>query len=199
MRAGLAMRGLVAVALVGLVGGGSGGARAETVADAQRRHEALGSLVDKWIQLAERDPREDQVDEYAKYQEEDWGKRNRVKAEDLAKILADPEADRGLRQRAAGALSDAAVASRDPELAPDKRNDTTRRKTFAKRHLLDLIKRPDDKGGDQLGRQLAWDLLRRWYPVGGKDASDAASYDAASSKEDTWGPAYRAMREQLNK
>lgn len=194
MRLSLAL-GLALLAAAGL----SRGARAETLGDAQKRHELLSQLVDKWIQLAERDPRADQVDEYTKYQEEDWGKRNRVKAEDLAKILGDPEADRALRQRAASALSDAAVASRDPELAPDKRNDTTRRKSFAKRHLLDLVKRPDDKGGDQLGRQLAWDLLRRWYPVGGKDASDAASYDAASSKEETWAPAWRAMREQLSK
>lgn len=177
-------------------------ARAETIADALKRQTELSKLVEAWITLAERDPREDDVDAYAKYQEEDFAKprSKRVTAEKLAAILADPDADDGLRQRAADELQKAAMG-RDPDLAPDKdkRNDLTRRKKFARSHLLDLIKTADGKGADQVGRHLAFKLLQVWFPPAAKDLSEVANYDAAASKEDTWAPAHRAFRDALNR
>jgi hypothetical protein len=176
--------------------------RAETLADALKRQQELSKLVEAWITLVERDAREDDVDAYAKYQEEDFAKprSKRVTADTLAKMLADPEAGAGLRQRAADELQKAAMG-RDPDISPDKdkRNDLTKRKKFARSHLLDLIKTTDAKGADQLGRGLAFKLLQVWFPPASKDLSEVANYDPASSKEDTWNPAWRAFRDALNR
>lgn len=191
---------LAAALLVVAPLGGGPRAQAETIADALKRQEALSRLVEQWIRLAARDPREDKLDEYVKYQDEDWKKPKRnVKAEDLAEIVADPTADKGLRQRAAKALEDAAIATRDPDLAPDKRNDTSKRKRWAKQHLLPLISKADEKGGDQLGRGLAFNLLKGWFPPPSRDASDVSNYDPASAHEDTWAPTQKVFRDVLNR
>jgi len=178
-------------------------ARAETLADALKRQEALSTLVEKWLSLASRDEGEDKVDEYSKYGEADWKKPKRnVKAEDLVQIMADKELDNdGLRMRAAKVLEEAAVVSRDPDLAPDKRGDIARRKTWAKKHLLPLIIKGDDEGGDKLGRKLAFDLLKAWFQRSPnmRDESDIFNYDPASAKEATWRPAHKVFREVLNR
>lgn len=175
-------------------------ARAETIADALKRQEALSRLVETWIRLAARDEREDQLDEYAKYTDEDWKNPKRaVEAKDLAAILADPKADKSLRERAAKVLEEAAIASRDPDLAPDKRNDLSRRRKWAKANLLPLIVRTDDKGGDALSRLLAFNLLKTWFQIPNSDASDVASYDPATPKKDSWAPVHKVFREVLNK
>ncbi len=175
-------------------------ARAETIADALKRQEALSRLVETWIRLAARDEREDQLDEYAKYTEEDWRKPKRdVEAKHLAAILADPKADKTLRQRAAKVLEEAAIASRDPDLAPDRRNDITRRKRWAKANLLPLIVRTDEKGGDDLSRLLAFNLLKTWFQYPNSDASDIANYDPAAAKKESWAPAHKVFRDVLNR
>jgi len=175
-------------------------ARAETIADALKRQEALSRLVETWLSLAARDEREDKIDEYSKYKDEDWKNPKRdVEAKDLVAVLADPKADITLRQRAAKVLEEAAISSRDPDLVPDKRNDISRRKRWAKQHLLGLTVRPDEKGGDAVSRLLAFNLLKSWFQPPNSDASDISNYDPAANKKDSWGPAHKVFREVLNR
>jgi hypothetical protein len=173
-------------------------ARAETLADAGKHIEALSKLVEAWIALASRDEREDLLLRYQAQTEEDFKKpkNKRVSAEQIVELIADKGADKELRSEAAKVLQAAAIQSADPDLAVNGR-DNKKRKQWAREHLVPLLTRDDDKGGDNLSRKLANDVSNAWFrgEVSGRDASDIANYDPAKKK--TWDPAAKAWRDTL--
>jgi hypothetical protein len=173
-------------------------ARADTLADAGKRIEALSKLVEEWIALANRDEREDDLLRYQAQTEEDFKrpKNKRVSAEQVLGLIADKSADKDLRTRAAKVLQAAAIQSADPDLAVDGR-DNKKRKQWARENLVPLLTRDDEKGGDNLSRALAHDILNAWFKseVANRDASYVANYDPAKKK--TWDPAAKAWRDAL--
>lgn len=179
-----------------LVGAAPTPARADTLADVQRRIEEAGKLVEAWIALASRDPRQDDLARYRAYTEEDFKKRDRIKAAQIAALIADKTADDELRLDAAKVLKEAAITTQDPDLAGDRR-DNKKRKQWAKEHLVKLLVRDNEEGGDNLSRLQAAEILNAWFRglVPTRDASDVANYDP--NKKKSWEPAAKVWREAL--
>lgn len=171
-------------------------ARAETLTDVHKRIEGLSRLVEDWIALAERDEREDDLLRYQAQTEEDFKKRDRVRAKALVDLIADKSADKELRLRAVKVLQGAATLSADPDIAVQG-SDNKKRKQWAREHLLPLLTRQDEEGGDNLSRAQSAEILNSWFrgEIKSRDASDVANFDAAKKK--TWDPAAKAWRDAL--
>lgn len=191
-------RAALAALLAFVAGAGSPAAWAETLADLRKKVDELNKRVQGWISLAERDTREDEVDAYARYTEDDFKlKKGRVTAARIVAIMAAADANKELRLRAASVLSRATTLNPDPDLAAVKKGSRTPRRDFAVKNLLELL--DDEKKGDRTARAYTNDILKAWFG-GDLDAGQRAAVDAFSADvEKTWKAASRAWKEAIGR
>src|SRR5687768_2953803 len=167
------------------------GVRAETLSDLQKRQDLLRLRLDEWYRLANRDPREDWIDEYKRYTEDDFKKKKRVRLEQIVEIFADPTLKDGeLRIRARVLVEAAAVTTWDPDIILERSGGGTVRSAWANKHLKPLLTK-DGKEGDLVSRGTANHILLKWFPdaVNGRNAAAIVSYNPEQSKKSSWGPA----------
>lgn len=174
-------------------------ASAETLTELERRHAELKKRVEGWISLADRDPRKDWLEEYARYTEADFKRppSKRKTAAMMVEILKDKTIeDKDLRQDTIKLLKGAATTTQDPELSLTKRGSRTPRREWAKSNLLDLL---DDKDGDRLSRNGANEILKTWF-YGDLDARAKKDVDAFDAdREKTWKDARKAWFDLISR
>jgi hypothetical protein len=192
----LASRLGVAAAAVAIGIAGAAAARADTLTDAARRLAEIRKRVELWVALEQQDPDKDTIARYRAQKEEDYKRRDRVKASDLVNIMAmKAKEDRSVRMEAAKVLGEATALSLDPDLAPPKRRGAgSKRSEFAREHLLPLLRKSDKKDGDRWTRSMANEILGKWWPQGGSQVA-IGLYDA--DNEATWQKAHSAWGEVI--
>jgi hypothetical protein len=152
---------------------------------------ALNQRLDHLIELANLHPRWRDLKEYLGYTARDLAdSHRRVKAKDIVEMFADPTVPFDLRRQARDALASAFAMKNDPDL---DRGDNHRkpRNDFARRFVVKLVK--DD---DEYSRQLAHELLLKWFPQMGNDPA-IGLYKARDGNRAGWRAAYNAWLKGL--
>jgi hypothetical protein len=193
----LATRLSIVAAVVAIWVAGASAARADTLNDQSKRLIELRKRIDLWVNLEQQDPDKDTIARYQAQQEDDFKKKDRVKASDLVAIIVKKDKeDAAVRIKAAEVLGDASMKTFDPDLQPPKsRGKASKRSEFAREHLLPWLTKSDKKDGSRLTRNLVHQILTKWFNVGGNNQLAINLYDA--DNEATWQRAYNAWREVI--